>query len=123
MSQNKSVLNWAKCVSYSVTQVKTQLHENNYKVLLKMLILMSWYVDFESERLKFIYIVRTSVKVEIMNLQSRECFGKQNTSVFLNQHNGTRYCYAECRYAEYHYAKCRYAECRFCSVSKISQLC
>ncbi len=73
-----------------------------------------------------------------MNLQSRECFGKRNTSVFLNQHNSTRYCYAECRYAkcryaecryaecryaEDHYAECRYAECRLCSVSKISQLC
>ncbi len=79
--------------------------------------------SFESERLKFIYIVRTSVEVEVMNLQSRKCFGKRNSTVFRNQHNSTRYCYTECRYAEYHYAECRYAECRLCSVSKISQLC
>jgi hypothetical protein len=77
--------------------------------------------SFEGERLKFNYIIRALLKVEIMNLQSRECFGKQNTSVFLNQHNGTRYCYAECRYAEYHYAECHYARCRLYSVSKISQ--
>ncbi len=39
------------------------------------------------------------------------------------QHNGTQYCYAECRkyahYAECHNAKCRYAECHgalLCSV-------
>ncbi len=28
VSQNKSVLNWLKCVSYSITQVKSQLDEN-----------------------------------------------------------------------------------------------
>ncbi len=64
---------------------------NPYLMLLLYLCLIKRYqalwVGFgfcEGERLKSNYVIKISLKVEVTNLQSRECFGKLNIDIDLN---------------------------------------